>query len=550
MFGNIRISHRLLIMAAFAAVFFIVLMIVGLIGQQKSHDSLQSVYLDRTVPLRDLGEIRNLMQQNYIEVLLAFQHNPDSPMHIQHEHALAVHVNNMENNKAKIDAFWNSYMQTYLTDEEKLLAADFVEKRKRWVGILQETLSHLAKGNFQPEVASRFLQEGHDAVQASNQAMDNLLTLQTTVAKQEYENAHARFVDTKVIYVALFVFWFLGSALVFYTTTKHINSAIRETGEAVNAISQGNFNRPLPKLANDELGELMQKIAGMRHSLQELIISVRREITNLTHSSMELTNLAQNSAHISDEQSGAASNMAAAVEELTASITEVESHAVHAGEITHASATQSESSSRIINDAVSELNRIAIAVNTTAITIQELEGLSEQITSIVNVIKSIADQTNLLALNAAIEAARAGEQGRGFSVVADEVRTLAGRTSNSTQEITTMIQRIQVGTQRAVKEMNESVARVNEGVSLANSAGESVADIRNNGHEVFSVVHDISNALREQTIATKEISQRVEQIADGAEQNCLSGAHTAAAAKKLEEIAQNLAVLIQRFKAD
>lgn len=550
MFENIRISHRLLIMATFSAAVFIASIAIGLMGLQKARDSLKSVYEDRTIPLYNLGKISDLMQHNYIETLLALQHNPDSATHLQHDHQITVHTNNIHNAKTKIDSIWNTYMQTYLTEEEKALATDFVEKRKRWVGKLSDTVSQLEKGNFQPEVTIAFLKAGREDQGAANAALDKLLTLQTAASKTEYDSANSNFISTEITFGVLSVIWVLGSAFVFYSTIHHINTAIRETGDAVTAIAQGNFNRPLPHLANDELGELMQKIATMRSSLQELIIAVRGEINNLTRSAVELTHSAQHSANISDNQSNSASTMAAAIEELTASISEVENHAVHAGEITQTSASQSEKSSRIINDAASELSRIAIAVNTTATTIQELEGLSEQITSIVNVIKSIADQTNLLALNAAIEAARAGEQGRGFSVVADEVRTLAGRTSNSTQEITSMIQRIQIGTQRAVKEMNESVARVNEGVTLANSAGESVSDIRNNGQQVVNVVSDISNALREQTIATKEISKRVEQIAGGAEQSSVSVAHTAAAAQKLENIAQNLGALTQRFKTD
>lgn len=545
-----RISHRLLIMAAFSAFVFIASIVIGLVGLHQARDALKTVYLDRTIPLYDLGRINDLMQHNYIETLLAFQHNPESSSHLQHEHPISLHINNVHEAKAKIDQIWQSYMQTYLTEEEKLLAADFVDKRKAWVSKLINTLDQLEHNNFNPSVLENFLKAGRENQEAAGQAMDKLLALQIAVSKSEYENAQSNFATISLIFGFLFIGWCIASSLIFYSTIHHINSSLYATTEAVTAIEQGNFTHPLPKLAHDELGEMMQKIEAMRNSLQQLIIAVRQEINNLTSSASELNYSAQHSSQISNSQSHTASTMAAAIEELSASITEVENHAIHAGEITQASANQSEKSSRIIHDATSELNRIATAVNTTANTIQELEGLSEQISSIVNVIKSIADQTNLLALNAAIEAARAGEQGRGFSVVADEVRTLAGRTANSTQEITNMIQRIQVGTQRAVKEMNESVARVNEGVNLANSAGESVSDIQHNGQQVVVVVQDISNALREQTIATKEISKRVEQIAGGAEQNSVSVAQTAVAAQKLEHIAQHLGELTRRFKVD
>jgi methyl-accepting chemotaxis protein len=187
-------------------------------------------------------------------------------------------------------------------------------------------------------------------------------------------------------------------------------------------------------------------------------------------------------------------------------------------------------------------------VHTTAGSIKELEDYSQQISSIIDVIRDIADQTNLLALNAAIEAARAGEHGRGFAVVSDEVRKLAERTNSSTQEIAEMIAKIQGGTERAAAEMVAGVERVKEGVRLAREAGNSIAVIREGSDKVTRAVQEISHALKEQGTATRDIAQKVEEIAQAADANSSSSAATALSAQSLHRLSEELQVLTTRFR--
>jgi PAS domain S-box-containing protein len=329
---------------------------------------------------------------------------------------------------------------------------------------------------------------------------------------------------------------------------RHIGRNLRAAGEAASAIASGNLMRPMPQAGEDEIGELIAKMAIMRNSLHELIASVRQNVEILNCSAKDLSRSASDSAKTSEIQSEAATSMAAAVEQMSVSIDHVEENASDARMITRNSAEKSAEGGRIVREAAEEMSRIATAVNSTANTILELEEFSSQISSIAGVIKDIAEQTNLLALNAAIEAARAGEQGRGFAVVADEVRKLAERTANSTQEISGMIDKIQNGTQRAAKEMAAGVIRVNEGVQLTRHAGDSITGIRDGAEQVNRAVDEISDALKEQSSAAREIARRVESIAQGSETNNITAAQTSASAHQLENLALQLHALTTRFR--
>jgi aerotaxis receptor len=316
----------------------------------------------------------------------------------------------------------------------------------------------------------------------------------------------------------------------------------------VSAISSGDLTQRIPPVGQDEIGSLVVKMAVMRNSLHELIAAIRQNVEALTNASQALTQSARTGADASGAQSAAASSMAAAVEQLSVSVDMVETNAGDAHAITQDSAQRSTEGGQIIHAAASEMERIASAVDSTAVSIKELEDYSQQISSIVDVIREIADQTNLLALNAAIEAARAGEQGRGFAVVSDEVRKLAERTNKSTQEIAEMIAKIQGGTQRAAAEMEAGVQRVQEGVRLARQAGSSIAGIREGSDKVTRAVQEISHALKEQGSAARDIAQKVEQIAQAAEANSSSSAETASSAHSLHQLSQELDVLTTRFR--
>lgn len=324
--------------------------------------------------------------------------------------------------------------------------------------------------------------------------------------------------------------------------------ALHESKIAAESIATGDLTKPLPAPSSDELGDVNAALSVMRNNLHELIASVSEEIFALSQTSNDVLTSASNSSKVSEMQSESASGMAAAMEELSVSIDQVSEHTNDAHRLSQTSSVQATEGGRIIHSAATEMENIATSVNQVSVKLHGLEVYSKQISGIANTIREIADQTNLLALNAAIEAARAGEQGRGFAVVADEVRKLAERTASSTTEISGMIAKIQEGTVEAVKEMEISISRVNEGVGFARQAGDSVSSIRDAAEHAAHDVEGIKHAIHEQSLAARDVAQRIEQIAQGTEENTIAAMQTAKSAHQMSAISKKLDELASRFK--
>jgi len=286
----------------------------------------------------------------------------------------------------------------------------------------------------------------------------------------------------------------------------------------------------------------------MADSFSALIRKAYSSAEQVSAAAGEMARASSEIARASQEEADAASNMAASVEEMTVGINHINESANEAGAVASESREQSSQGAIQAGDAVAESRRAAESVNKAATAIEELGHQSDAISRIVSVIREVAEQTNLLALNAAIEAARAGEQGRGFAVVADEVRKLAERTANSTQEIAAMIDLIQRGTRSAVDTMEASVGLVEQSVALNDRTGAVMQEIHSGSERVRHAVNEIVQSLGEQSSAADDLAKRVELVAQMAEETSASVTDSAETAGRLESLAQGLLAEISRFR--
>ena len=291
----------------------------------------------------------------------------------------------------------------------------------------------------------------------------------------------------------------------------------------------------------DSMGQMVAALRLMMRDINALSGQLARGAEQISTSSREVAQAAH-------KQSDATSSMAAAIEEMTVSINHISDNAKDTQQYSSSSLELSHSGVERIEGATREIRDIAVSVSAASDRIRKLEARARQISTIASVIKDIANQTNLLALNAAIEAARAGEQGRGFAVVADEVRKLAERTSTATVEIEQMISGIETDTVEVVQAMDATLPEVDEGISAAEEAATALRQIKDGATTTLEHIREVADSTREQSLASDNIAQKVEEIASMVEETSAAMQASAETAARLEQIASELNTLVGRFR--
>jgi len=275
------------------------------------------------------------------------------------------------------------------------------------------------------------------------------------------------------------------------------------------------------------------------------ISSTSEQIATASH---ELASISEQTEHGVIRQLAETTQVATAMEEMTATVQEVARNAVNASDAAVKADQESNDGKQIVSQTVDGINRLANEVENAASVIHELENDSNSIGEVLSVIQGIAEQTNLLALNAAIEAARAGEQGRGFAVVADEVRTLASRTQNSTLEIQQTIERLQSRAKQAVTVMENGKKQATSSVEQAASAGESINTISERIDIISDMNNQIAGAAEEQTAVAEEINRNINNISAVSDETATGAKNTSDACKELSSLADKLRTTVGHFK--
>jgi methyl-accepting chemotaxis protein len=331
---------------------------------------------------------------------------------------------------------------------------------------------------------------------------------------------------------------------------RSVVGPIKAAGQLLKEIAEGDGDLTvrLPVKSSDEVGVLAGNFNHFMDNLHALIAQVIIATDQLQQSNSSLVAITDRTNKGVASQLAETEQIAAAIEEMSATVQEVARSAERASESAASADQDSAEGNRVVGETITAINTLADEVERSASVIASVKSDSQNIGSVLDVIKGIAEQTNLLALNAAIEAARAGEQGRGFAVVADEVRTLAKRTQESTSEIEALVDALQTSAQQAVNVMTHSCGLAKGTVQQAHSAGESLDAITKAVATISSMNTQIASAAQEQGAVADEISRNICNITDISEQTAASAGESGRANSELFTLGQELQQLMSRFK--
>ena len=430
--------------------------------------------------------------------------------------------------------------------EQAVEALDIpAEQRETWGNNWADyynAISELAEADTQ-------ITEGREQIEAVHAQLGQQLEDIVNDAPDAANNLTDTLASAKKISIAMLCMTAVIGVVVAVMIIRSITIPIRRLTNMSNALAEGDLTVEHVELqTDDDLGQLATSMNTLCDSLTEIVRSLQDSANQISSTTTQVAALANETHSGMGHQTQLVERCSAAIIELSSSAEEVAVKSKQAAEHASASGESANQGSCVVDSTITDMRKINEAVSAGSTSVSELGRRSEEIGQVIAVINDIADQTNLLALNAAIEAARAGEHGRGFAVVADEVRKLADRTTQATDEVEQSITAIRQDTARAVAQMQQGTECVNSGVEQASAAGESLNQIKSYAIDLSDMVNSIAAATDEQSAASSDVSRTIQEIASVTQQVSSSASESSRAMDDLALRATALNDIAGRFK--
>ena len=426
-------------------------------------------------------------------------------------------------------------------NEQFALVTENVNNANGLIALQQQKLNEIALAQAKKD----------EALAALQLALSSINTLFDSVQSESIQGQNAILESVQTNLVKNFIVAVIGliaAITLGVLATRSISTPLKKINKGLAQLSKGDLSHTLPEIGNDEFTALSVKVNSLTNSLRELVGNILEQEQRLITITKESVALGEKSLQGVDEQRKQVTVISTNTQDVQNTSRSNLSQINDAMEALHTVTAQSEEISVLVAQNRNQVNSQARQAEESADIINRLDGHSRSIGSILDVIKTIAEQTNLLALNAAIEAARAGEQGRGFAVVADEVRTLANRTHNSTEEIESMIGNLQKDAEKAVKAINAGREQAQEGVEITQQVSQQVESIREIIARLSSINEHIVSDTQQQDVLLADVASSLNTIVTLADSSAQSTRQANESTMMLDAQTESLRKAVERFQ--
>ncbi len=520
MFDRFHLTQRVWLAIVLVWVVLMATIVNSFVGMRAAKEALADVHDNRMEAAVALGTMRRSYLVNRMEMLLMFQHAPDSPLASIHGHPITLHLDNVAKVRDENNAASKIVESRAVGTDERALIDDMLAKRKAWQAKRDQVMEAIKSGDFSPATMNFLLVAGRTEGTAFEAAMTALIKHQADSANAETHAAEARYQTSLMIFLAVLMLGALPMTIFLLLTLRRMSKGFAVADAAATSIAQGDLTHRIESDGADEITHLLNQMNTMQGNLRGLLAKVVTGADAIASASNQVASGTMDLSARTEQQASSLEQTASATEQLNSTV-----------KLNAESASQANTMAETASAVASRGGEVVAQV---VHTMDEINTSSRKIVDIIAVIDGIAFQTNILALNAAVEAARAGEQGRWFAVVASEVRSLAQRSSTAAKEIKALI--------------DESVNKVESGTHQVDQAGETMKEIVASIEHVTQIMRDIASSSSEQAQGISQINQAVALMDSVTQQNAALVEEASAASASLQEQAQQLKHEVSTFK--
>lgn len=547
--ANLKVGQKIYLVLALVSLVAIGIGVFGLSSIKSTNDSLQTVYEDRVVPLKQLKAVSDMYAVNIVDTCHKIRNGSLT---------WAEGIKNINEADEVVKKQWGDYVATKMDAKEEKLAKE-AETLMKTANISVDKARDLMQKQDKEGLANYTINELYPNIDPISGKISDLVDLQLAVAKQKYDDAQKNYHSLRILFISVLAGGIGLVLIIAFFIIKRITGPINALIEAADKLAVGDVNVNVEITTKDEVGILMQSFAKMVANIREQALAVEKIaagdlteqvkvksandllgkklsemietnnqiLTNINTAAEQVASGARQVAASGQALSHGSAEQASSVEEITASMTQVATQTKQNA----VNANQANELATVARDDAAEGN---VQMQEMVKAMSEINESSANIFKIIKVIDEIAFQTNILALNAAVEAARAGQHGKGFAVVAEEVRNLAARSANAAKETTTMIE--------------GSIKKVEAGTKIANETAEALNDIVAGVTKAAALVGDIAAASNEQATAIAQVNQAIAQVSQVTQTNSATAEESASASEELSSQAEVMKENVRKFK--